>query len=1067
MSSSMPPVTPQRIPRNALSHNSTPYTPLSSRSFTSTSSTLTTPNSVSYSAGTRPKKLSFASPSSPELSMLGNKSYNARVSDMTDNWRSRASNHGITVTPSKSFGEDPHYGDDEASDRTFSDANDSGFITAEEALLSPPSLGPQRRPRAFSQALPSTKRNFGASPVNVLQPTSPNVARTPARSTSRLQSASASKANFEAHGKMFSRQENHDSPLRTRSGIENAIMCTPPPNRARAQQLRLKGSFTDPAVMRRRPGYNTPASGRAHDVSSQSLFDIHEQDCEDDDVEHSFNQHDYEREMDELSDRSSQVYQDYDADSFDGDGQEQFLQAPFSQSHQNVYNTHSVDPTAHMRPGAFASYPGHALPYPGANMNIPAQTMAGIHNQFPIIDPMNPLLRGLSMDHLAAPSYTHYPSPHSFPTMSLPQGPTLMHHPHFFGQPHALNVQSTHTDNNLRNGGVNSGFETGVEKDFHTRHQGLHPQLISTSHTPSPAISSISLHEGSQPSPSIDTLSKSKPIDSVVATQCSVCFRSASVSLAILSPCAHPLCSACLTSALNIVGEKDMECAVCKQAVKSFELTSAMPDQSSAKSVAKHQPNEKHQAQQRNDSVDLDHEAHWSPQSDLEANRLPPLRSTPKKNRTSTADDYARGTSFFDPLFSSPGSVCSGRGSMPLGNAFEFGTFNLKTDTMPNAIFGEGMRASTPKGDRRSDGAGKAGKSERHGSPRPGDNVVLRIDNVPWDITPPVIAAWLEQPVVRVHVLLDRKGKTQSHAFIEVQSEDIARAILRGEATPSSAGSKRMRSSVLGRGRRARGVTVTRSGQEELMRALFPSWRGAFAGSRPSLAGLDNKQVIGTLESGLVTEAEISALLGLIKDPASHFLKVPCLPFFSVASLLSKFPTDVDSRVFWTMTTRDMLYDLTVFALRTLRDRIASTTDPKQSHLVESDKIILEQILDVASSCEAFTAQQLAKLPSVTETTTKVVQESNAEGPPCEFTATVAEACVVDEPVQAPSQEDASKEVVNEEDDSSGSKPLDGAETPSTGCQLNTPQALDDLAKEFGVGPELLQAIAQRLNQRT
>jgi Zinc finger, C3HC4 type (RING finger) len=52
---------------------------------------------------------------------------------------------------------------------------------------------------------------------------------------------------------------------------------------------------------------------------------------------------------------------------------------------------------------------------------------------------------------------------------------------------------------------------------------------------------------------------------------CSVC-SSLGPSLAELEPCAHLLCSACLTSALNIVGEKDMECAVCKIGVANFNL---------------------------------------------------------------------------------------------------------------------------------------------------------------------------------------------------------------------------------------------------------------------------------------------------------------------------------------------------------------------------------------------------------------------------------------------------------------------------------------------------------------
>lgn len=77
------------------------------------------------------------------------------------------------------------------------------------------------------------------------------------------------------------------------------------------------------------------------------------------------------------------------------------------------------------------------------------------------------------------------------------------------------------------------------------------------------------------------------------------------------------------------------------------------------------------------------------------------------------------------------------------------------------------------------------------------------------DITPPAIATWLKHPVQRVHVLLDRKGKTLSHAYVEMANADAAKAALRSA-----------QNSVLGRGKRARGVTVTKSSQEELMKAV-------------------------------------------------------------------------------------------------------------------------------------------------------------------------------------------------------------------------------------------------------
>ena len=108
----------------------------------------------------------------------------------------------------------------------------------------------------------------------------------------------------------------------------------------------------------------------------------------------------------------------------------------------------------------------------------------------------------------------------------------------------------------------------------------------------------------------------------------------------------------------------------------------------------------------------------------------------------------------------------------------------------------------------------------------------------------------------RVHVLLDRKGKTLSHAYVEMVDEEAAKSALRTA-----------QNSVLGKGKRARGVTVTRSGQEELMKALFPTWQGHFDGTRPSLAGLSKDNVIATLESGLISEAELKALQHLIKSP--------------------------------------------------------------------------------------------------------------------------------------------------------------------------------------------------------
>lgn len=164
-------------------------------------------------------------------------------------------------------------------------------------------------------------------------------------------------------------------------------------------------------------------------------------------------------------------------------------------------------------------------------------------------------------------------------------------------------------------------------------------------------------------------------------SECSVCLAVQPPTLAILKPCGHPLCSSCLTSALNIVGEKDMECAVCKQSVADFKLI--VPSGKTDKSIEK-----------------------------------------PSENL-----DLLGGRSFFDPLFSSPGSSSAlsndnGGSDSPgeLESAFEFGL-----------DFGE-LRASTPKLEQEQEKVlpNARRKSGGRGCHDGDCHVVLRIDNVPW-----------------------------------------------------------------------------------------------------------------------------------------------------------------------------------------------------------------------------------------------------------------------------------------------------------------------------------------------
>lgn len=497
-------------------------------------------------------------------------------------------------------------------------------------------------------------------------------------------------------------------------------------------------------------------------------------------------------------------------------------------------------------------------------------------------------------------------------------------------------------------------IENSFERDFHLTNRELTFEPTSTTQYPHQHYHQQSLPNFPQPffgmymnPPPYNVYTHGPMVEKVETpappphpSSCSVCGRRGKGDgmLAVLQPCEHPLCSTCLTSALNIVGEKDMECAVCKTPVVDFKLVGS--------------------EKKREDSVP----------------------STP-------------GQSFFDPV-----GKGNGRKVMHIE----------EEDGLP-VFDAESVRASTPKFGNR---------------PTPGPcSIVLRIDNVPWDITPPVIMDWLRQPVERVHVLLDRKGKTLSHAYVEVQSEDVARAILRGETSRGTS-----RSSVLGKGKRARGVTVTRNSQEELMSALFPSWKGAFDGNKPSLVGLSNSHIASSLEGGLLTETEVASLLKLIQSPDSHFLKVPILPFHSLISLLAKFPGDIDSKVFCPSSLRDKLYDVTDAAVKVLFSRIHSTTNS-----ASADELVLlvTSLLQTAMSCQAFSDKQVSVFAEILH---KGIYKRSTEDTSTNTSITSS----------APST----------------------PQKPHTSIQdaLSSSLSYIDIAAEFGVQVDMVKALADRLS---
>lgn len=413
--------------------------------------------------------------------------------------------------------------------------------------------------------------------------------------------------------------------------------------------------------------------------------------------------------------------------------------------------------------------------------------------------------------------------------------------------------------------------------------------------------------------------------------------------------------------------------------------------------------------------------------------------SQPSEKANQTAD--MAGQSFMEPFSSSSPRAFEHEHEAAIGdleNAFEFG---CDLD----------LRASTPKLEQQSQESLSATYSHGKRGMRKGeDNAVLRIDNVPWDITPLQIIKWLQQPVERAHVLLDGKGKTLSHAYVEVRDSAIAGAILRGEALSSSSSGKKERGSVLGYGKRARGVTVTKSGQQELMGDLFPHWRGGFDGSRPSLAGLEGERIIGALECGLLTENEIAGLLHLIREPDSHFLKVPSLPFHSLISLLSKFPADVDSRVFWSSSVRDQLFETTCSAIPILLSRVERAQEAtKTLSSAREEEYTMDLVIDLLHTCmdcKAFTIQQIQTLVELARSRNLPLPQSDVSHLSDTSDPSVSTGLLT------PWSRDSPPVRIHER-----------ALNTSQGEKPHVENHLDALAKEFGVDAHVVQALAQRL----
>jgi hypothetical protein len=237
------------------------------------------------------------------------------------------------------------------------------------------------------------------------------------------------------------------------------------------------------------------------------------------------------------------------------------------------------------------------------------------------------------------------------------------------------------------------------------------------------------------------------------------------------------------------------------------------------------------------------------------------------------------------------------------------------------------------------------------------------------------------------------------------------------------------------------------------MQSLFPSWKGTFSSCRPTLAGVpNNPSISNTLQTGLLTPADLSSLQHLIRSPDAPFLKVPALPFWSLVSVLRKFPVDCDSRVFWGREVRDGLFDVLFGALGVLMGRIERGEGEEME--------LVREMFEAGMHCEgllllslrysrlytdwmyftAFTSQQITTLTALIDNTPYSYGTSPPSSPLLHLRTS--------ETHRYPHQSLAQAQIQAQE---------------QIMRHPNTNGYAEVLAREFGVEAQLVEALAQRL----
>ncbi|BEI87800.1 uncharacterized protein CcaverHIS019_0105180 [Cutaneotrichosporon cavernicola] len=178
---------------------------------------------------------------------------------------------------------------------------------------------------------------------------------------------------------------------------------------------------------------------------------------------------------------------------------------------------------------------------------------------------------------------------------------------------------------------------------------------------------------------------------------------------------------------------------------------------------------------------------------------------------------------------------------------------------------------------------------------KPGQAVVMRIDNVAWDIEPHIVEDFLPPNSLSInhphpiHICIDRfDGRTKDYMYVEVQSRLAARWVLQKCQNTYMSGGR------VTRGRK-RAVTISIVTHEELLNELRPAGKGELV----SLLDL----CVATLSAPTPTMRIDSRGRGRLHAVVStngkvHYIKYRHAPFHSLMSILCKL-RGKDSPAYW------------------------------------------------------------------------------------------------------------------------------------------------------------------------